>query len=178
MNGLEMQAWMPSRALMRYRDHPSTSDWAHVLATFPLFSRISRRRLRKLVRHATFAEFAPGDTVVARDAPADSLYVILSGTATARGKPAARTLRTGDYFGELGLIDGFPRSATVIATQELHVMRLRQQSFLRLAQDDPAISLTMLDPSFLTLYQKRVRSSICMPSCEGTKVSSRAARSS
>ena len=146
MNGPETQSLtlMPSKALMRYWDHPSTRDWAEVLATFSLFSGISKRRLRKLVRHATLAEFGPGETVVMRNAPADSLYVILGGAAKARGKPAARVLRTGDYFGELPLFDGAPRSATVVATQELHVMRLPRRSFLRLAQHDPGISLRML----------------------------------
>jgi CRP/FNR family cyclic AMP-dependent transcriptional regulator len=138
VNGLE------AHALMRHWDQPSTDDWAQVLATFSLFSGISKRRLRKLVRHATITEFAPGDTVVEKDAPADSLYVILGGTAKARGKPAARTLRTGDYFGELGLLNGAARSATVVATRELHVMSLPRQSFLRLASHHPAISLTML----------------------------------
>jgi CRP/FNR family transcriptional regulator, cyclic AMP receptor protein len=144
MNGLEALTLMRSHALMRYWDNPSTGDWAQVLAEFSLFSGISKRRLRKLVRHATFAEFAPGDTVVMRDEPADFLYVILSGTAKPMGKPAARALRTGDYFGELALFDGAPRSATVVATHELHVMKLPRRSFLRLAQHDPGISLTML----------------------------------
>jgi CRP/FNR family transcriptional regulator, cyclic AMP receptor protein len=133
-----------AQSFMRYWDHPSAGDWAQVLGTFPLFSGISKRRLRKLVQHARVKEYAPGDIVVETDTPGDSLYVILSGTAKALGKPAARTLRTGDYFGELGVFDGVPRSATVIATHELHVMKLRRQAFLRLAKRDPAISLTML----------------------------------
>jgi len=127
-----------------YWDQPSSGDWANVLARFSLFSGISKRRLRKLVRDSTFAEFGRGDIVVATDDAADSLYVILSGTAKALGKAAARTLGAGDYFGELGLLDGAPRSATVVATRELHVMRLPRRSFLELAQDDPAISFTML----------------------------------
>jgi CRP/FNR family cyclic AMP-dependent transcriptional regulator len=143
MYGLNAYGLNP-QSLTRNWDHPSAGDWAQVLATFSLFSGINKRRLRKLVRHAKVAEFAPGETVIETDAPADSLYVILSGTAKARGKPAGRTLRTGDYFGELGLIDGEPRSATVVATHELHVMKLPRQSFLRLAQRDPAIWLTLL----------------------------------
>jgi CRP/FNR family cyclic AMP-dependent transcriptional regulator len=105
---------------------------------------MSKRRVRKLVRHATFAEFAPGDTVVARNAPADWLHVILGGTAKMRATPEDRTLRTGDYFGEVGLIAGSPLSATVIATGALHVIRLPRNAFLRVAQDEPGISLTLL----------------------------------
>jgi CRP/FNR family transcriptional regulator, cyclic AMP receptor protein len=143
MYGLNAYALNP-QSLMRNWDHPSAGDWAQVLSTFSLFSGINKRRLRKLVRHAKVAEFAPGETVIERDAPAGSLYVILSGTAKARGKPAARTLGSGDYFGELSLVAGEPRSATVVATHELHVMKLPRRSFLRLAQRDPAIWLTML----------------------------------
>jgi CRP-like cAMP-binding protein len=139
VSGLEAQTFFS-----RYWDQPSTDDWAKVLATFSLFSGISKRRLRKLVRHATIAEFVPGDTVVAMNDAADSLYLILSGSARASGKPAARTLRTGDYFGELGLLEAAPASATVIATSELHVMKLPPQWFLRLAHHDPTFSLTML----------------------------------
>jgi CRP/FNR family transcriptional regulator, cyclic AMP receptor protein len=135
---------MQPGGLMAYWDHVTPADWAEVLATFPLFSGIPNRRLRRLVRRATFAQYGPGDVVVEKGAPGDSLYVILSGSARARGKPAARTLRTGDYFGELGLLDSVPRSATVVATSELHVMRLPGASFLRLAQDNPSVSLKML----------------------------------
>jgi CRP/FNR family transcriptional regulator, cyclic AMP receptor protein len=144
MNALEAMTLSQQRWLMQYWDHASPDDWASVLETFSLFSGISRRRLRRLVRHATLAEFVRGDTIVSRNAPADFLYVILSGAAQSREKSVARTLRTGDYFGEVGVLDGGPGSATVVATEELHVIRLPRRAFLRLAQHHPVISLTML----------------------------------
>jgi CRP/FNR family transcriptional regulator, cyclic AMP receptor protein len=131
------------RGLMRYWDQVTPSDWADVLATFPVFSGVANRRLRKLVRHARIAEYGPGDIVVEQGSPGDSLYLILSGSAKVRGKPAARPLGIGDYFGELGLLDGVPRSATVVATGELQVMRIPRRSFLSLARRYPAISLKM-----------------------------------
>ena len=140
----EMQMSMQPRGLMGYWDHASNADWAKVLADFSLFSGITQRRLRQLVRRATFAEYGRGDVVIEKGESGDSLYVILSGSAKARGKSAAVTLHTGDYFGELGVLDGVPRSATVVATDELHVMKLPRQSFLRFAQHNPAISLRML----------------------------------
>jgi CRP/FNR family transcriptional regulator, cyclic AMP receptor protein len=129
---------------MRAWSQPNIDDWAEVLADFPLFAGVSKRNLRKLVRSASFAEFAPGDTVVSSGSVANSLYVILGGTAKARAKPAARTLRVGDYFGELGIIDEAPRSATIVATDELHVMRMPSRSFLRVAQRSPEVMRTML----------------------------------
>jgi CRP/FNR family cyclic AMP-dependent transcriptional regulator len=107
-------------------------DWAEVLAEMPLFSSIGKRRLRKIVQEARFAEYALGDSVILTGAPADSFYVILGGKAKVVGKPGARTLTTGDYFGEMALLDGGPRSATVVATDILHVMRLPRETFLRL----------------------------------------------
>jgi CRP-like cAMP-binding protein len=142
MNAMDT-AMQPLR--LGYRDQATPADWAQVLASFPLFEAIGKRRLRKLVRQATFAEYAPGDTVIERGGRGDSLYVILGGSAVVRGKPAARTLHVGDYFGELGALHGVPRSAAIVATGELHVMRLPRELFLRLAHDDPTISLKMLD---------------------------------
>jgi CRP/FNR family transcriptional regulator, cyclic AMP receptor protein len=125
-------------------DHASSRDWARVLSDFPLFSSVSRRRLRRLVRHAKFSEFAAGDTVLSSGVHTDSLYIILGGTAKALWRPAARELGMGEYFGELALLDGAPRSATVVATQQLYVMRLPSHSVLQLARKEPAIGLTML----------------------------------
>ena len=131
MTGLEALALTQPRGLMPSWDRPSTADWARVLETFPLFSGISKRRLRKLVRKATFAEFAAGDTINAGGADSDSLYLILGGAATARD-PGARALSVGDYFGEAALNEGTSLSTKVVATQELHVMRLQRQSVLGL----------------------------------------------
>jgi CRP-like cAMP-binding protein len=126
-------------------DHAEPGDWADVLAGFQLFSGIARRRLRALARQGTLEEYGPGEVVLQKGEPGDSLYVVLSGSAKVRGKPAPRALRTGDYFGELGLLDGVPRSATVVATGHLHVMRLPRNAFLRIARHEPSISLAMLN---------------------------------
>jgi CRP/FNR family cyclic AMP-dependent transcriptional regulator len=122
----------------------SDRDWADVLGELPLFSQLGKRRLRKIARHAQFKEFAPGDAVVSAGARGDSFYVILSGEAMALRKPAAHTLGPGDYFGEIALLDGEPRSATVVATAELHVMRLPRRTFLELLEQDATVARTML----------------------------------
>jgi CRP-like cAMP-binding protein len=82
--------------------------------------------------------------VIDKGAPGYALYIILGGTAKVLGKPASRPLRTGDYFGELSVLDGSPRSATVVAASELHVMKLPRESFLELAHHSAELSLRML----------------------------------
>jgi CRP-like cAMP-binding protein len=143
MNGTHMP--MPPLGLAGSRDHVDPGEWADVLAGFPLFAGIAKRRLRGLARRGTLEEYGPGDVVLQKGEPGDSLYVVLGGSAKVRGKPAARTLRTGDHFGELGVLDSVPRSATVVATSELHVMKLPRQAFLRIAEQEPSISLAMVN---------------------------------
>ncbi len=130
----------------------SDRDWADVLAGLPLFEGLGKRDLRKIAREAEFAEFSPGDTVVSTGAPADFFYVILGGEAKPTAKPAGRPLTTGDYFGEMGLLDGEPRSATVIATSELHVMRLPRRTFENVIERHPGVARR-----FLTELGGRVR---------------------
>jgi CRP/FNR family transcriptional regulator, cyclic AMP receptor protein len=119
-------------------------DWAKVLASLPIFEGLSKRRLRKLARRAHFAEYARGDEIVSTGSAGDAFYVILAGSAKARGKPAARTLGIGDYFGEMAVIDGGPRSATIVALSELQVMQVPREAFLELAEDEPALTASML----------------------------------
>ena len=144
MNVLAAQTLTLYLHVTLYSDRASSNDWARVLAPFPLFRGISRRRLRRLVQHATFVEFPPGETVTQRDDRADSLYVILGGTATARRGPATRALHVGDYLGEAGFFVRGAGAARVVAHDELHVMRLPLRTYVRLAQHSPAISFAML----------------------------------
>jgi CRP/FNR family cyclic AMP-dependent transcriptional regulator len=130
--------------MSNYWDHASDRDWADVLATLPLFEGVGKRDLRKIASDAEFAEFAPGDTVVATGAPPDFFYVILSGEATATARPASRTLMLGDHFGEMGLLDGNPRSASIVATSELHVMRLTRSAFLASIERHPEVAQRLL----------------------------------
>jgi CRP/FNR family transcriptional regulator, cyclic AMP receptor protein len=122
----------------------ANSEWATVLAGMPLFDGVGKRDLRRIATSAEFREFAPGDMVVATGGPSDGFYVVLSGEARASWRPAARPLTTGDYFGEIGLLDGRPRSASVVATSDLHVMRLRRGAFDDALDRNPTIARTFL----------------------------------
>lgn len=131
-----------------------TSEWVDVLATFPLFAGAGRRALRKLVEHACFAEFDAGETVVAKGDPADTLFVVLSGSAETSGTRDVRALSTGDYFGELGYLGASSRSVTVVATAALHIMEVSWDAFVRLARNDPTVSLAMVRHRRLALLAK------------------------
>jgi len=128
---------------LRYEDRATDRDWTDVLATFPLFAGVGRRRLRKLVRGATIAELARGESVVSSAAGTGSLYVILGGEAKML-RPTPTSMGTGDYFGELGVLGGRPHSLHVVATEDLHLMKLPSQPVLELARRHPPVTMTLL----------------------------------
>lgn len=125
-------------------ERPTEKDWAEVLAGIPLFSRLGNRQLRELVRQSFVAEYVKGDVVLLAGERPDFLYVILSGTARVVGKPEARLLGDGDYFGELALLDGDPRSASVVAASELHVIKIPAPAFREAIERDPEIALVIM----------------------------------
>lgn len=130
--------------LNRNWDRASTSDWAAILARLPLFANVSKRHLRRVAALAEVREFEPGDTIVQKGDAPDGFYLILGGRAKVVARPQARPLKTGDYFGEMALLDGEPRSATVVALGDLQTMRLPRRPFMRLLQQEPSIAIAML----------------------------------
>jgi CRP/FNR family transcriptional regulator, cyclic AMP receptor protein len=137
---------MLSVVIKRDWNRPTIKDWVDVLATVPLFERVGRRRLRKVAELAEVREFEPRSVVLQAGDPQDGFYVVLSGDAKIVGRPhsRARTLHAGDYFGEMALLDGEPRSATVVAVGELQTMRIPRRSFLKLLEREPQIAVRLL----------------------------------
>jgi CRP-like cAMP-binding protein len=131
-------------ALIRPAERATAQDWAKVLAALPLFARVGKRHLRQLGSLAEVREFERGEPVVTAGTAADGFYLILSGEAKVAGRPRARLLGQGDYFGEMALFDDEPRSATVVATNQLQTMRIPRPAFLRLLRKEPSIAVALL----------------------------------
>jgi CRP-like cAMP-binding protein len=126
-------------------DRPSAKDWATVLAALPLFAQVGKRQLTKIAELARVTDYDTNAVVMHEGDPGDSLHVVLSGRARLRVNPRARILKTGDYFGEMALIDGAPRSATIAAEGELQTMRIPRKPFMRLVEREPSIGVAMLE---------------------------------
>jgi CRP-like cAMP-binding protein len=116
-----------------------------LLAGVPLFAGLSRRHLRKLAGMAQEVHYRKGRIIVEVGQPGNSFYVIVDGTALVyprklpTGRPRAR-LHTGDFFGELALLDGGPRTATVVADANLVVLRLSRSSFHKVVTTEPSVA--------------------------------------
>jgi len=129
--------------IRRSWDTPTQRDWSEVLSALPLFSRVPKRHVRAIAKLAWLADHAPGEVIVQAGDRGNSMYLMLEGRARVVGK--SRVLRPGDFFGEMALIDGGPRSATIIAASHVRVMMLQRQTFLKALKQNPQIGLAIME---------------------------------
>lgn len=126
---------------------------SEVLAKVPLFSMLSKRERDKLAKEVHDRTF-PAGTVLTEEEEFGTIFTVIAegeATVSVRNKPV-RTLKEGDFFGEMGLIDRSPRSATVTADSELRCLMLTQPVFRPFAISHPETMWALLE-----LMVRRVR---------------------
>lgn len=143
----QLAAGPAARAAMSVRGEPRGMgrDWVPVLADVPLFAGLSRRHLKRVAALARTRRFAPGTSIVRKGDPGSAFFVLLDGGArvvTPTGRP--KRLRTGDFFGEMALLDEAPRSADVVADGEVLAMTISCSAFRKLLRSEPAIAQELL----------------------------------
>lgn len=123
----------------------SKRDLVDQLARADLFSKCTKGELKTVARHLETVRLEPGVALTEQGAPGDAFYLILDGTAEVRTDgEVVNTLAEGDYFGELALLDGEPRTATVTSTTDLEVAVLGVRMFRTLLREFPDLSAQML----------------------------------
>jgi CRP/FNR family transcriptional regulator, cyclic AMP receptor protein len=110
----------------------------------PLFAGLSKRHLRKIAGASTVAHVPAGQHIVRQGFSAEAFYVILDGAAVVTGPPVTSQLGPGDFCGELGLLDGSPRSASILAQTDVVAVRLPRKEFLDLVDNRPEIGRALL----------------------------------
>jgi pyruvate,water dikinase len=124
---------------------PAASPPADALARVPLFADLDRREMEQIARLFKERRFAAGETIAKEGAGGASFFVIDSGEATvSTGGRIRATLKPGDHFGEIALIDEGARSATITAATELICYGLTLWDFRPLVQRNAAISWKLL----------------------------------
>jgi CRP/FNR family cyclic AMP-dependent transcriptional regulator len=115
------------------------------LAAVPILAGLSRRQRSKLHDGSRVVHHPAGKVVATEGEGALALHVVLSGTATVSvSGHERRRLTVGDHFGEISLIDGKPRSATVTATEPLTTLAVPYQAFQALLDADPTCARGLL----------------------------------
>jgi CRP/FNR family transcriptional regulator, cyclic AMP receptor protein len=128
------------------------------LASVDLFSGLSKRQLSKLLDRAREVRHSSGHEVATEGQGALAFHLILDGHARVdlHGRQV-RTLGPGDYFGEISMIDGRPRSATITATDELTALAIPHQEFDRLVGDEPDFARALLGTLCARLREAEAR---------------------
>lgn len=111
-----------------------------------LFARLSDDEKQQLAEHLTNAPFARGDVITRQGAIAHWLYIVVSGEAEAWWQPPQGPRRLlekrgpGSVFGEIGLMTGAPRRATVIASTDMEAYRLDKEGFQSIIRQRPELA--------------------------------------
>jgi CRP/FNR family transcriptional regulator, cyclic AMP receptor protein len=110
-----------------------------------IFRGLDEKELHRIVEVGKEVRFEPGKVVAEQDGGAAGFHLILDGEVSVdvSGRERAR-LRSGQYFGEMSLIDGQPRSATVRAESPTTTFALTSWQFLPLLDEYPSISRALL----------------------------------
>ena len=125
------------------------------LRDVPLFAELKARDLKRLADSMQELSYAPGKQVVAEGKGGVGFFVILDGAArVTQGGEERGMLKPGDFFGEMALIDGDDRMASVHAEGELRCATMTPWTFRPFVKDHPDVAWALL-----TTLVKRVRES-------------------
>lgn len=116
-----------------------------LLQRVPLFAGLERDHLEMLARSFRERTFPAGSEVTSEGAGGAGFFVIEEGAATVSvAGDERRQLGPGEYFGELALIDDSPRSATIVADEDLRCWGLTSWEFRPLVESNASIAWSML----------------------------------
>jgi CRP/FNR family cyclic AMP-dependent transcriptional regulator len=116
-----------------------------LLSRVDLFHGLTSAELKTVLGQSKEMSFRPGEVVAAEGSKAGRFYLILGGEATVDvGGRYRPSLGPGDYFGEISLIDGGPRSATVTAVTELQTLSIASFNFRALLKEQPPLAIKLL----------------------------------
>ena len=115
------------------------------LARVPLFKDLTKRDLQFLASRVDEVSLKPGQTVIREGQPTDAFFIVVTGNVdvTRQGKPAAR-LGPGEFFGEIGMLDNGPATATVVTDGPVDAMVLSHAQFRDAIKGNESLALQVI----------------------------------
>jgi CRP/FNR family transcriptional regulator, cyclic AMP receptor protein len=143
---------------------------AELLQQHPLLARLSLEQVLRFAQAGELEMFHAGEDIVVEGSLGDALYLILSGAAAvhvgaADTRPLA-TLKPGEFFGEMSLVEPAPRSATVTAMSATFLFRLPHDALRTLIADDPTSANQLLVQIVKTLSDRLRRANTMLSSVD------------
>jgi CRP-like cAMP-binding protein len=126
-----------------------------------LFAGLEARELGRLGNLMRESRFAEGDSITTEGESGVGFFVIEDGNATvSRGGEILRTLKPGDHFGEIALIDQGPRSATVVASTDLRCRAIAAWEFKTFVIEHPEVAWPLLETLVARLREAEGRGAV------------------
>ncbi len=125
-------------------------DMIEMLSRIPLFSKLQHDNLNALAEHSSCRRYVEGEIIIRENERDGKLFIIIDGEVDAvknhacKNEIRLRRMSSGDYFGEMSLIDNLPRSASVIAITDTKVLSLDRANLLRTINEHPDMAVQLL----------------------------------
>lgn len=120
------------------------------LVRVPLFAGVERPSLRTLLRSLVRRDYHKGEALCTAGSVGRALFLlergkvsVLQNDKSGKGRPIA-TLQAGDYFGEVSLLDEFPRTATVVALEPVRAYICYKSEIEKLVKEDPEVGAVVM----------------------------------
>jgi CRP-like cAMP-binding protein len=115
------------------------------LEAMPLFAGVTKHDLQNILKIGELRSFEPGQSIVERGELGDSMYIVLRGDAQVDVGGRFHELKPGEFFGEMALVAGKKRTATVKAGNErVDALRIGSEEFQGFLLHQPRVAIAML----------------------------------
>lgn len=127
---------------------PTTDSVREIISRQELFAHVTSEQKEQLLNQVTTVSYGRGERIIKQGAEGNSMFIILKGEAgvfiNANGQDTlVTTLKTGDAFGEMSLLTGEVRSASVFARMDCEVWEIRRSMIQRLLQENTELAEKM-----------------------------------
>ncbi|MEK6325410.1 MAG: mechanosensitive ion channel family protein [Acidobacteriota bacterium] len=125
---------------------PQEADYGKLIGSVEIFAPLSAEEKDAVTQSAIKSVFAPGELILRRGAPGDSMFVIYRGQVEVRlpsrdgDAQQVAELKPGNFFGEMALLTGEPRTADVIAVSEVETLEITKGILQRLLDNNAALA--------------------------------------
>lgn len=135
------------------------SEIDDTIARIPIFSTCSKKELKEISRLLSSLVVKAGDKLTEQGQRGNEFMIIETGTATVlRDGKEIGQLGPADFFGELAMLAEAPRTATVVANDDMVVWTVSRQEFSSMLRQNPSTAMSVLTSAVKRLYADNLRS--------------------
>ncbi len=125
------------------------NEEVELLKGVPIFAKIEPAKLKLLAFTSERMNFAVGQELCHQGDPGDAMYVILGGVAdilidSAAGQIRVAELKRNDFVGEISVLCDVPRTATVMAREQLNTLKISRDTLYRMCEEVPQMAIEMM----------------------------------